>query len=143
MLWWTPLICAWFAVSAASASINGVRYVCLQHLGSFELQWRILDVQKSSIGQQPPLPHPVGQARCQNLTESQAISDGDNLSVEVLVRRNLTWSSTPIETPVVYNSASLVWITIACHGSVEAYSCNIAREWLPNEDESSLPTSSD
>lgn len=129
MAHWSALLCAGLLLCQGVLGFQDtIGHVCVQHMGSSELQWAVMKG-KTSIGS-TQLNRGFGQARCQNLTQSKALKDGDQLAIEFNVLSKIGWNSMSVSIPLVYGSSSPLWVTIVCHGSLEWHSCNVTDEGL-------------
>lgn len=129
MAHWSALLCAVVLLClGVSGFQDSIGHVCVQHMGPSELQWTVMKG-NTSVGS-VQWNRGFGQARCQNLTQSKALNDGDELVVEFKALNKARWNSIVVSIPTVYGSSSPLWATIACYGSLEWQSCNVIDDGL-------------
>eukprot|EP00927_Polykrikos_kofoidii_P012916 TRINITY_DN15618_c0_g1_i1.p1 TRINITY_DN15618_c0_g1~~TRINITY_DN15618_c0_g1_i1.p1 ORF type:complete len:511 (-),score=59.12 TRINITY_DN15618_c0_g1_i1:26-1558(-) len=100
-------------LAAGSAEYyEGFSHVCLQHLGSFNLTWRVVKQDQGGDAERQRLASsPQGQALCVNLTEIAGIETGNAVIVEAFVGGVQIINSS---FSVIYRPSSPLWATYAC-----------------------------
>lgn len=98
-----------------------VSQVCVKNSAGFVLNWRLQDTGNGNEGASSGN-YPIGQARCQNLTEIPGIETGHEVSINVEAVGGRTQDAV---VSLVYDASAPGWATYTCTGTTLKFSCDV------------------